>query len=125
MRSLIIASIILSSFQMLFADNNMISSQAVESDSNLQDAYAYPVPFRIDNADHKQVKFVQLAEKCEIKIFTISGELIKTIDHDAANSFIEKWDLKSEKGNVVTSGIYIYCIKSDTDVKTGKLLVLQ
>ena len=59
----------------------------------------------------RQLQFINLPAECEIRIFTLSGNLIKTLQHDAAHG-TEVWDLRAEGGREITSGIYLYQVKS-------------
>ncbi|MFC1566890.1 Ig-like domain-containing protein [bacterium] len=97
-------------------------------DYSLTDAYAYPVPYKPREPRHKDITFTNLASECKIKIFTISGELVNTLEHTDSVSttpgrFV--WDVKSEAGNDVFSGLYIYLITSKHDKKTGKLMIIR
>lgn len=57
----------------------------------------------------RRIDFRNLPQECTIKIFTMSGRLVKTLNHsgDEYNS-IESWNLKSEDGLDVSFGVYIY-----------------
>ncbi len=59
----------------------------------------------------RQIQFTNLPVDCEINIFTLSGELIKTLDHAALHG-TETWDLRAEGGREIVSGIYLYQVKS-------------
>ncbi|MBI5472088.1 MAG: hypothetical protein HY961_07050 [Ignavibacteriae bacterium] len=55
----------------------------------------------------KNVTFTHLPEQATIRIFTMGGELIRTLrKDDPASQFLE-WDLKNEYDLPVASGIYI------------------
>jgi hypothetical protein len=59
----------------------------------------------------------------EVKIFTISGKLVKKILLGAGeNDAI--WDVLNEDGNSITTGLYIYSITDGKgNKKTGKLAI--
>ncbi len=59
----------------------------------------------------RQIQFINLPMACEINIFTLSGDLIKTLEHSAAHG-TETWDLRAEGGREIVSGIYLYQVKS-------------
>lgn len=51
-----------------------------------------------------------------IKIYTVSGDLVQTIDHDGTTgSGQEHWRLMSRNGQEVVSGVYLYSVESDDD----------
>ncbi len=103
----------------------------VNDQLNLLDVYNYPNPF----SDHTVFTFrlSQLPEKLEIKIFTISGRLIKTIERNSAQLNLDfnriAWDGKDEDGDIVASGVYLYKMilhKSGESVSvTQKLAVVR
>ncbi len=59
----------------------------------------------------RQIQFINLPTACEINIFTLSGDLIKTLEHNAIHG-TETWDLRAEGGREIVSGIYLYQVKS-------------
>lgn len=93
----------------------------------------------------RRIKFVNLPGTATIKIFTVSGELVRTLEHndssdnnrrntdpfrqgDADPGFtsIEEWDLKTEQGNYVASGFYIaYIDAGDLGTTFVKLIIIQ
>lgn len=59
----------------------------------------------------RKIQFTNLPGECVIRIFTLSGDLIKTLEHDASHG-TETWDLRAEGGREIVSGIYLYQVKS-------------
>jgi hypothetical protein len=75
---------------------------------------------------HRVIKFINLPGGPEIKIriFNIAGDHIRTLVHNAGNVSSElEWDVKTENGLYVASGIYIYLAESDLGQKVGKMAV--
>ena len=58
----------------------------------------------------KLVKITNLPQTCDIRIFNMSGQLIKQFNKDAEQTFID-WNLTNEKGVPIASGIYIVHIE--------------
>ncbi len=58
------------------------------------------------NSLARQMRFTNLPAQCTIRIFSLSGDLVRTIDHNNGLSF-DTWDLKTDQGVLVASGIYI------------------
>lgn len=49
-----------------------------------------------------------------IKIYTIGGDLVQTLDHDGtAGSGHRSWNLMSRNGQEIVSGVYLYSVESD------------
>ncbi len=57
----------------------------------------------------RKIDFINLPQKCTIRIYTISGALVKTLEKEssAANGALS-WNLVSEDGTDVAYGLYIY-----------------
>jgi hypothetical protein len=66
----------------------------------------------------RRIMFTNLPSQCTIKIFTMSGYLVDTIDvMNTLDYGIAYWDLLSKEDLEVAAGIYLYHVKS---VLTGK-----
>jgi len=73
------------------------------------------------------VHFINLPRECTIKIFTLSGEHVKTIHHSSTLlDGTELWDLLSRDGLDVASGIYIYHVKTpESYEKIGRIALIK
>jgi hypothetical protein len=61
----------------------------------------------------------------EVKIYTISGKLVKKLLIGTGESEVD-WDVLNEGGNSITAGLYLYSITDgDGNKKTGKLAVTR
>lgn len=66
-------------------------------------AYSQYEATRVEN----KVKIINLPEKATIKIYTLDGALVKTINkNDTKTNFVD-WDIKNDKGIPVASGMYL------------------
>ena len=96
---------------------------------DLSDAHAYPVPWKPNDGkketgNEKGITFTNLSTQGVIKIYTISGELIREYDYKSADGEWT-WDVKTSSGEKVFSGVYIYSIKNEKEHKTGKLMIIR
>lgn len=75
----------------------------------------------------RRVDFIHLPQKCTIKIFTIAGEHVRTLEHFGTNfDGTEPWDLLSKDGLDIAYGIYIYHIDAgEIGTKIGRLAILK
>jgi hypothetical protein len=64
--------------------------------------------FNIEERDpvNRFVTFTHLSPSAKIRIFTLAGELIRTINHTDGTQF-ERWDLRNANDIPVASGMYI------------------
>jgi len=96
---------------------------------DLGDVYAYPVPWKPYDGDDNTgtisdgITFTNLPDVGDIKVFTITGKLVKKIDIQAG--YESEWDGKNDKGKDVASGVYIYLIENERNKKTGKLMIIR
>ena len=69
------------------------------------------------------VQFNNLPNECTIRIFTIVGELVATVKHDAPTGY-ESWNMRNENNLFISAGIYIYIAETPGgDQKSGKILI--
>ncbi|MCB4790370.1 MAG: hypothetical protein LHV68_00620 [Elusimicrobia bacterium] len=99
---------------------------------SVDDVIVAPVPWVPELGDVAKgtlaggITFRNLPYQGEIRIYTVSGELVRKID---LNSFIDPngyaWDGKNGDGKYVASGVYLWVVRSDQGKKTGKLIVIR
>lgn len=97
----------------------------------------------------RKIYFYNLPARCEIRIYTLAGDVVADLEHDAATydgSGIEwfrtfvgtqatpqfsggehAWDLITKFDQAIATGLYLFSVRnSDTgEIKTGKFLVIK
>ncbi|MBC8385112.1 MAG: hypothetical protein H8E57_06300, partial [Candidatus Cloacimonetes bacterium] len=96
----------------------------------------------------RRLWFVDIPERCKIKIFTLAGDLVDEIDHEGnelediistskaasvdgyagvAASGIASWDLLSRNNQIIAPGIYLFSVKDldSGDIKVGKFVIIK
>ncbi|MFA6456147.1 MAG: hypothetical protein WCW40_04935 [Bacteroidota bacterium] len=75
----------------------------------------------------RRIQFINLPAHCTIRIFTVSGNLVNTVRHDAEiDNGQEAWDLVSKDGMDISYGIYIYHVDAPgIGEKIGKFAVVK
>ncbi|TET79889.1 MAG: hypothetical protein E3J41_00755 [Candidatus Cloacimonadota bacterium] len=108
-------------------------------DKKLDNIKVVPNPYIVRNAwevssEYGQMRFTNLPDECTIRIYTLAGNLIRTIEHkveatpaSAIQGGSEKWDILTENDQRPSSGIYIYHISTpnDGETKTGKFAIIR
>lgn len=57
----------------------------------------------------RRIYFIHLPQKCTIRIYTVSGRLVQTLEHDAStDNGQEAWNLVSRDGMDIAYGVYVY-----------------
>ncbi|OGS21650.1 MAG: hypothetical protein A3J83_01440 [Elusimicrobia bacterium RIFOXYA2_FULL_40_6] len=87
-----------------------------------------PNPF--DTTKNKTTKIqydLPAKSQVEIKIFTLTGRLVKTLLNEEVNpgSWEVKWDGTNDSGNKVATGVYIYSLKAGSQVQTKNLVLIK
>jgi hypothetical protein len=75
--------------------------------------------FNFTGADNRLL-FVNLPPYCTLRIYTATGDLIKTIDHQSGSAD-ERWDQVTESNQFIASGVYILQIDDAEDLNRNKL----
>ena len=75
----------------------------------------------------RKLDFINLPSECTIKIFTLSGYLVDTIEHQSGfESGVASWNLLSKDDLEIAYGIYIYHIDAPgIGETTGKFAVIK
>ncbi|MBN1543176.1 hypothetical protein JW992_13620 [candidate division KSB1 bacterium] len=75
----------------------------------------------------RRIQFINLPSKCEIKIYTLAGDLIDVIHHDNPDKGFEDWNLTSTIGQAISSGIYLFTVEdlNNFNVQTGKFVIIK
>jgi len=95
------------------------------------DVFVVPNPYvegdpdrSFPDPDPDKIEFRNLPEKVTIKIFSLSGDLVKTLEHgpDSYGNMYGSiaWDQRTDSGLRVAPGVYIYAIESHTEGTVGK-----
>ncbi len=103
--------------------------QLTSTETDLDLIKAVPNPFYLTssydpNPGSYAIKFHHLPEECTIRIYNLAGELIRTLEKDDPTTPIAQWDILTENGLPVASGIYIYVVDAPGfGQKIGKMAV--
>lgn len=102
---------------------------AVSDAPVLRDVYVVPNPY-VENEDPSRfgplspplVRFFNLPEEATICVYTTSGDLVRILNHfqtpggQSGGSCL--WDLKNDRGQDVTSGVYLFAAESPGGERT-------
>jgi len=66
--------------------------------------------------EDNRLLFVNLPAYCTLRIYTVTGDLIKTIEH-ASGSADESWDQVTNSNQLIASGVYILQVDNARDIK--------
>ncbi|MDI6767229.1 MAG: hypothetical protein QME52_10445, partial [Bacteroidota bacterium] len=127
------------------------------SDDKSKEIGIYPNPYYVNayweggtgSERNRKIIFFNLPARCEIRIYTLAGDIVATIDHDASTydgSDIEwfrkfetlqekpqfsggehAWDLITRSDQAIATGLYLFSVKDNDsgDIRIGKFLVVK
>lgn len=109
---------------------NIPADNEITDDMLKNSVRVVPNPFYVTNQSQKssydtKVYFTNLPKRCTIKIYTTSGELVNTIDHDEITSFeperesMDIFDLSNKSGRRVASQTLIALIETPNGAKVS------
>jgi photosystem II stability/assembly factor-like uncharacterized protein len=80
-----------------------------------------------DLANQRQLHFTRLPQECTIRIFSVSGQLVQTLQ--VSNSFNTSryiWDMRDKNGHEIPYGVYVYHVEAPgVGEKIGKFAVIK
>ena len=89
--------------------------------------------FQQSGRGERKIYFINLPSRATIRIFTIAGKLVDTIEHDSTvdDDFggfegAHSWDMRTREGLDIAFGVYVYHVKVDgVGQKIGKFAVIK
>ena len=77
--------------------------------------------------DSGGITFSNLPSECDIKIYTVSGSLVRQLHHSDLTGPVAQqvWDGNTSGGEHAASGVYLWRVESSADSKNGKLMVIR
>jgi len=125
------------------SDETKVTSETMEDIRVVPNPYIVSAAWDIYNRMGK-IMFTNLPQNCDIKIFTVAGDLIKTIEHrgirlpdetpgsghaynyTSAGRGYEEWDLTTDNQLGIAYGLYVYVVTTPNGAeKTGKFAIIK
>ena len=115
----------------LQVDGHRLQGDLLQSD--LDSILVKPNPYVVSSAYNEDIYgnrllFDKLPAQCTIKIYTVTGEHVSTINHGDETNLdgASPWDLRNMNGDLVAPGLYIYTIEAgNLDPKIGKFVIIR
>jgi len=94
--------------------------------------YLVRASWDIDN-DYQKIQFINLPTECTLRIYTIAGDLVKTIRHKepytggytGQTGGTAFWDLMTNNNQKISTGVYIYYLDSPFGSDVGRFAVIR
>ncbi|MDZ7267744.1 MAG: hypothetical protein ONB48_16015 [candidate division KSB1 bacterium] len=68
--------------------------------------------FAISGRGERRLEFRNLPQNCTIRIYTVRGELVQTLYHDASTTGMVPWNLRSKDNLDVAPGLYLFHVEA-------------
>ncbi len=88
-----------------------------------EDAHAFPNPFVAQQSTLGTVAFTPLPNSGTIKIYTIDGTEVRSLDIIPGG--ITSWDTKNSSGKNVASGVYYFHVSGEGQENIGKVVIIR
>ncbi|MCU0641129.1 MAG: hypothetical protein MUC35_03450 [Candidatus Margulisbacteria bacterium] len=98
----------------------LLSGCAIEKSPT---AASFPDPY-VASVSTAEVTFTDLPAPCTIEIYTVSGDLVRSITETDGDGQA-RWDLKNSGGESLASGLYKFMIKYGSSIAQGKLVIAK
>lgn len=135
-------------------ENKQRVDLSFSASNNLGEVLVVPNPYRVDgdytyenggwegrgrlwDESKRLIKFIHLPKKCTIRVFTMAGDLVATMDYqspqvqNAAGQIVDsnegelEWNLLSESNRALASGLYVFSVESDLGRQIGKFVLIR
>lgn len=82
--------------------------------------------FGVQGRGERRIEFRNIARGCTIRIYTVRGDLVRTLVHDGSTSGYVSWDLRSKDNMDVAPGLYIYHVDAGpAGTHIGKFAIIK
>ena len=97
---------------------------------NVLNVKVFPNPFKEvsgfpTSGTENYIVWSNLPAVCTIRIYTSSGELVKTLKHENLSSGEKVWDQLSDARQRTAPGIYFWTVESEVGSNKGTLLIIK
>ena len=86
-----------------------------------------PQRFAVSGRGERRLEFRGLPQQCTIRIYTITGELVQTLEHNGVitQGFVA-WDLRTKDNLEVAPGLYIFQVEAENYTSyIGKFAIIK
>ncbi|MBI3765024.1 MAG: hypothetical protein HY277_00795 [Ignavibacteriales bacterium] len=149
-------------FDTLFTENSESSVRqnqvkvdlAFSASDNLGEVLVVPNPYRVDRdytyenggweglstnwtENSRKIRFIHLPSKCTIRIFSLVGDQVATLEYDSHQLAVAgndpqlenkgelDWDLLSDSHRALASGVYVFTVESEFGKQIGKFALIR
>jgi hypothetical protein len=114
-----------------------VEAASAKAEFNNQKPYVVPNPyvasasfeperFAVSGRGERRIEFRALPQWSVLRIYTVRGELVRTLYHNGSTDGYVAWDLRSKDNLEVAAGLYIFHVEApEMDDYIGKFAVIK
>ena len=92
----------------------------------LEAASFEPAPFNVAGRGERRIEFRGLPSTCTIRIYTVRGDLVQTLQHAGTVEGFEPWNLRTKDNLETAPGLYIFHVDAPgVGTYVGKFAVIK
>ena len=102
------------------SDMSILGAPDLVEKATMSEIKAVPNPYVVHSKFNetpalRKMRFTHLPQRCQITIFTVSGEVVASISHDERYDGNAWWDLTNLQGASIAPGLYIFTVEPHSD----------
>ena len=119
------------------SDMSILGAPDLVGKATMSEIKAVPNPYVVQSKFNetpalRKMRFTHLPQRCQITIFTATGEVVASISHDERYDGNAWWDLTNLQGASIAPGLYIFTVEphsedavNSTEPFIGKFAVIR
>ncbi|MFO7654303.1 MAG: hypothetical protein R6X25_10840 [Candidatus Krumholzibacteriia bacterium] len=85
-----------------------------------------PERFAVAGRGDRRMEFRGLPARCQVRIYTVRGELVRILEHDGSTDGYVAWDLRTKDNLDVAPGLYVFHVDGgDLGTHIGKFAIIK
>ena len=85
-----------------------------------------PARYAVSGRGDRRIEFRGLPATCTIRIYTVRGDLVRTLHHSGGTSGYEAWDLRTKDNLDVAPGLYLFHVDApNLGTHVGKFAIVK
>ena len=85
-----------------------------------------PGRFATSGRGDRRIEFRAIPQNATVRIYTVRGQLVQTLTHDASTVGMVPWDLRTKDGLDVAPGLYIFHVDAGTESQfVGRFAIIK
>jgi hypothetical protein len=74
---------------------------------------------------NRRIRFLNVPSQCTLRIYNLAGQLVRTIRKDDPSTSVLEWDIETDRGLPVGSGVYVYHVEAPGGSVRGRVVVFM